>query len=459
MADNTKPRFRVSTTDGLANMLSGMGTNRDQRQASFWQFGNIYNDWYQLEAAYSENWIARAVIDNPVEDATREWLSYNHDSASDIDKHARQMKLQAVIQGAFKWSGLYGGAGILMVTDQPLDRPLNVNRIKKGSLKKLLPLDRMYITGSEFNYTDILADNFMHPEYYLVYGGTMLIHSSHFVRAPGAQLPMRLRQLNGGWDDSQLRRCMEDLNDAVAAKGGIAKLIQEANVDVITNESLKSALAAGDSDVEMGERYRLFGMMKSMFRIALLSGEETYERKGASFGGLGEVLSTMMEWTAGAARQPMTRLFGVQSKGMGDTGQGDTTNYYDSIRSRQENDYRPVIEQINQVLVRSALGSYPEDLNFEFNPLSQPSENEVAQQNLANAQADEMRIAQGVVRRSQVARKLKEQAQYAIGDDDIERLEQDEQAEFEGGSRLPDAASIFGGGESESEEQGPPEED
>lgn len=59
----------------------------------------------------------------------------------------------------------------------------------------------------------------MQPDYYRVNGGQQLIHFSHFVRAPGAALPMRLRMINGGWDDSRLRRCLEDVKDAVAAKG------------------------------------------------------------------------------------------------------------------------------------------------------------------------------------------------------------------------------------------------
>lgn len=56
-----------------------------------------------------------------------------------------------------------------------------------------------------------------------VNGGQQKIHFSHFVRAPGAALPMRLRMINGGWDDSRLRRCLEDVKDAVAAKGGFLR--------------------------------------------------------------------------------------------------------------------------------------------------------------------------------------------------------------------------------------------
>ncbi|MCE8034606.1 DUF1073 domain-containing protein [Billgrantia tianxiuensis] len=425
MSEDTKMRLRftadgsVLMRDGLRNVVSGMGTDRDMRSFSKFAYG-IYQDFAELEAAYSENWIARQVIDVPVDDATREWRSFSCKEAQEIQREEKRLNLQGVTQEAFKWAGLYGGAGVLMITDQPLDAPLDVTKIKKGSLKRLMVLDRMLLAGQRYNVTDPLSPNYMLPEVYRVAGGVQEIHHSHFVRAPGAKLPLRIRMINGGWDDSQLRRCMEDIKDAVAAKGGIASLIQEANVDIIQKEGLAEALGSGDMDGQVAERYRLFGMMKSLFRLGLLDSSEEYHRHPASFGGLGEVLRSLMEWVSGAAEIPMTRLFGVQSKGIGDSGEGDSRNYYSAIGGRQEADYRPFLERIDEVLIRSALGNMPDDCEFEFNPLSQPSDTELAQQELGFANADDVRLQQGVVRRSQIMRKLQSQGVYAISDEEIE---------------------------------------
>lgn len=443
MSEDTRPRLRyhsngqaIASNDGLKNVISGMGTERDRRTHSQFAYGSV-NDIAELEAAYATNWIARQVIDAPVDDATREWRVFSIDEAAEIRKAENAMNLQGVTQEAFKWSGLYGGAGVLLITDQPFETPLDHKRIKKGSLKRLLVLDRMLITGQDFNVSDPMSANYLLPNYYLVNGGQQFIHHSHFVRAPGAKLPLRLRMINQGWDDSQLRRCMEDIKDAVSAKSGVASLIQEANVDIITKDGMSDILSSGDMDQSVANRYTMFGMMKSMFRLGLLDGTEKYDRHAASFGGLGEILSTLMEWVSGAAEIPMTRLFGVQSKGMGDSGKGDMNNYYNAIRGKQESDYRQFLEEIDKVLIPSALGSMPDDCEFDWNPLSQPSDTELAQQQLAFAQSDDIRLAQGVVRRSQVARKLAEQGVYAIGDDDIDQMETDEKAERDGEEFIP----------------------
>jgi len=425
-----KPRIRL-TADGLENVMTGMGTERDRRTYSRFAIGTM-QDFAEMESAYIENWVARAIVDFPVEDATREWREFSSDDATLLREAETKYGIQSITQEAFKWSGVYGGAGVLMITDQDLAKPLNIQKIKKGSLKKLRVLDRMLISGQNYNVTNILADNYMRPNIYRVNGGLQDIHHSHFITAPGASLPLRLQLLNGGWDDSQLRRCLEDIKDSVSAKGGIASLILEANVDTITRQNLSNDLSSGDMDEAIAKRYRLFGMMKSLFRLALLDSNEEFDRKPITFGGLGEILSVLMEWTSGAAGIPMTRLFGVQAKGLGDSGQGDMNNYNNKIRGLQKSSYRPFLNKLDAVWIRSALGAMPDGYDFEFSPLAQPSNSELHDQRLADAQTDEIRLQQRVVRPSQVARKLMDQGLYAIDEKDITRIEKDELAEQDG---------------------------
>lgn len=448
-----KPRFKMTndgsiipTHDGLSNVVSGMGTNRDRRMYNRFTISSV-NDYLEMEAAYNENWIAAAVVDNPVEDATREWRRFTGEIASAVQAAEKKYELQERTQEAFTWAGVYGGAGLLMVTDQDFDKPLKIEKITKGSLKRFVCLDRTLISPSAYNYSDPTAENYMRAERYRINGGAQDVHHSHFILAPGSPLPPRLRLLNNGWDDSILRRCMEDLKDSVAAKSGVASLIQEANIDVISRENLATDLSSGDMDQSIINRFMNFGLLKSMFRLALLDKNEEFDRKQISFGGLGEILAVLMEWTAGAAKQPMTRLFGVQSKGLGDSGEGDTRNYFNRVRGDQEKKYRKFLNQIDEVMIRSALGEMPEDSNYEFCPLDIPTETEVKDRNLAEAQTDDLRLQQKVIPRSAVAKKLKDSGQYVIDDKFIQQLEEDERADAAGEYR-------FNLGEVEKEDSG-----
>lgn len=447
-----KPRLR-GTTDSLTNMVANLGTNRDTRSHN--HFGYQFISQYELEAAYQSNWIARRIVDVPNEDATREWRTFNGSEAQEIAQEEKRLGLQQLYQNASCWSDLYGGAGMIMITNQDLAKPLDVRKIKKGDLKKFIVLDRWDLSAQEFNFTNPLGENFMKPEFYTFVNGQTRVHHSHVVRLEGARLPRRLSQLEQGWGDSRLRRCMDDLRDVVATKGGIASLVLKANVDTITRDGLSAALAGPECDA-ITRRYQMFGMMQSMVNLGLLDSSEKYERNSVSFAGLSQIMEQFMVWTAGCAEQPVTKLFGQSASGLSATGEGDQDNYYDTIKARQDGPNRQHLEIIDQVLVRSAIGHFPDDLEFEWNPLYQASGAEQAQQDLADAQTDTINIDNGTIKPSQAMRRMQGRGTYDITDDDIkaqvEREKDEDNGEFDNeNNELP----TFGAGDIDKDEPGP----
>ena len=427
-----KPRIQVQdgkivSTDSLSNLVANIGTNRDKRSHN--AFGFEFVNQIELEAAYQSNWIARRIVDKPNEDALREWRKFSGKQSKLIESEERRLGVQQHYLDTCCWADLYGGAALLMVTGQDLSKPLDLDKIKKGGLKNLVVLDRWDIQPIEFNLTDPLEPNWMQPNSYMMVNGTQPIHYSHIIRRTGARLPRRMRMFEQGWGDSRLRRCMSDLRDVVATKGGIASLVLEANVDTITVDGLKSALSSAQCD-NVTERYRMFGMMKSIVNLALLDKQsETYERHSIAFSGLSQIMEQFMVWTAGAAEMPVTELWGQSASGLSSTGEGDLKTYHGTIKGKQDGQMRLDLEGLDQVLIRSALGTYPEGIEFEWNPLSLPSGNEQAQEDLADAQADAMNIESRVIRPSHAMRRAQGKGTYAITDEQIkaqEQLEQDE---------------------------------
>jgi phage-related protein (TIGR01555 family) len=72
---------------------------------------------------------------------------------------------------------------------------------------------------------------------------------------------------------------------------------------------------------------------------------------------------------AGAARTPVTKLFGRSPAGMNATGESDLQNYYDYIDGLRENDFREIIEKLLPILAMSAWGRIPDDLDISFPPM------------------------------------------------------------------------------------------
>lgn len=413
-----------SSSDGLVNVVSGLGTQKAKRSHNQFQYGFL-NDFQQLDAAYQTSWLARAIVDYPAEDMTREWRTLKCDDADVIRAEEDRLQLPAMVSEATSWARLYGGAGILMLTNQDLTKPLKPEKIKKGDLYRLLVIDRFDMTAMDLNQTNILAANYLQPEFYTIAAGAQMIHWTHFARFAGAKLPRRQRAQTQGWGDSELRKCLDDVMDIVASKDGIAELMQEANVDIIKREGLSDELAS-DQDDAITARYALFSMMKSSINLALLDGEETYDRKTLDLSGVAPVLDTLMTWISGAADIPLTRLFGTSAKGLNATGEGDMDNYFNSLSSKRLTQIDPGLRQLDEVMVRSATGQWLEDFNYVWNPYKQPDAVQISAANKAKAETDILYKDAAIVTTSQIQRRLQAEELYQFDDEKIEALEADE---------------------------------
>lgn len=408
--------------DGLVNVATGLGTSKSKSTHNMWELDTLFNHWQQLDTAYQTNWISRQICDVPAEDMTREWRAIKSEGAEEISQVEQLLDIPGKVQEAIVWARLYGGSGILMLTGQDLTKPLNVNKIKKGDLSRVIVFDRWDLSAMTLNMTNILARNYLQPEFYTITLGAQRIHWSHIVRFEGAKLPRRQQLQTHGWGDSELRKCMADIKEMVAAKGGIAELMQEANVDIIKRENLNDDLAS-DQDEAIIKRYEMFSLMKSCVNMGLLDGDEEFQRQTLNLSGVSPILEVFMTWISGAANIPLTKLFGTSAKGMNATGDGDMHNYNDSIRGMQTSKLSPSMNYLDQVLVRSALGEMPDDYTYIWNPLEQLNDLEAAQSEQLRSQKDKTYSDMGVITTSQIQRRLQSNNEYQFNDDDIEALE------------------------------------
>ncbi|WP_368648609.1 phage portal protein [Castellaniella ginsengisoli] len=198
-----KPRYKL-TTDGLVNVVSGLGTGKGKRDHNRFVAGQLL-ECRELEAAYQTNWIARQIVDIPADDMTREWRTIKCQASDDIRQEEDRLNLQSCVNEALSWSRLYGGAAILPLTNQDLERPFQPEAIGRGGVQRLMVFDRWDLIPHAINTWDVLAENYLQPEFYTLYQGSQKIHWTHFIRFVGAKLPRRQRVLLQGWGDSQLR--------------------------------------------------------------------------------------------------------------------------------------------------------------------------------------------------------------------------------------------------------------
>lgn len=158
----------------------------------------------------------------------------------------------------------------------------------------------------------------------------------------------------------------------------IALLTFMANIRVMKIDGMEQLLAYGGDKSQQALYNTLEGlnMMLNNNGIQILGKDDSYESHQYTFSGLGEVYDRFMMDVSGACGIPVTKLFGRSPAGMNSTGDADMDNYYDTIEQSQESQLRPVLDKLLPIVCMSALGAVPDDLDYIFNPVRRPSNDE-----------------------------------------------------------------------------------
>ncbi|HEY4292066.1 anti-CBASS protein Acb1 family protein [Luteibacter sp.] len=409
---------RTSASDTLQNLVAGLGDPRDKASYGRYVIGRVI-DQNELEVLYRTNWLAGKVVDIPASDMTRAWVTrktaFTDEQMKPFYALEKRLKLKAKVKDAVAWGRLYGGSAIFVhVKGQDPKAPLDPATIQQGAHISLHVLDRYRASrGAGAAVLDPISSMFGQPETFRIAGTSLEVHHSRMIQFQGAELPWQQYITNGYWHDSVLQRLYDSLTRYDTVTQGTASMFFEAVVDVLKVAGLGDMLSTDEGTELVKKRFALAAMMKSFNRMLLIDGADDHSQKTNSFAGVKDVMQQFMSDIAGGADIPATRLFGKSPDGMNASGDSDTRNYYDRISSDQEDDLRPPLELLDEVLMRASLGVYPDDLEMTFNPLWQMSDTEKATLEKTRADRDQVYLAIGVVTEGVVAAELLENGTYS----------------------------------------------
>ncbi|KRE07444.1 hypothetical protein ASE63_22355 [Bosea sp. Root381] len=368
------------TSDTLMNLTSGLGTIRDKSTGGMFVLPLL--DKGQVDNAYRGDWIARKIVDVPAFDETREWRDWQADKPQieKIEAEEARLSVQRKVMQARKLARLYGGAVLFIGTgDRDPMAEIRPDGIKAGGLKYLHVFSRHEMIAGELDQ-DPLSPFYGEPIKYTLAGRQDMvdIHPSRVVRFVGAEIPDRAVAYDS-WGDTVLQAVYDAVMQAGSAAAAIAAMLQEAKVDIVRVPEFMESLATEEYRSRLLQRFSLANTGKSITNTLLLDKEEEWSSKQISFATLPDVLNTYLQIASGAADIPATRLLGQTPGGLQSTGQSDIRNYYDRISAGQNLELRPALSRLDEILIRSALGSKPDAVHYTWAPLWQMTEVEKAE--------------------------------------------------------------------------------
>lgn len=445
--DKTRSVLDENATASILNATTGHGVpGKDPRIGGYFTFGPQMN-YAEASAMYSSMWVAKKIVDIPVDDELRGWREchcpeIDPEKVQEVETLEKKLGIKKAIERCRKWARLFGGSVMLLgVNDggKDLSEPLDIESLKEGALEFVQPLDMWQVGVEDININEPYAPDYWEPHYYNVYGHR--VHKSRLIKFIGEEVPYQIAGYYNYFGISVLQPSYEQIRDVGMSLAGAATMILRGNQDIVKTKQLWDYVGT-ENESKIKARFTLMELQRSIMNMLVLDSEEDFASVPATFSGLEGVLSTMLQMTTGAADIPATRFFGQSPQGFNATGESDMRNYYDKIGSQRENVLRPALEQLDEILVRSAIGEMPEDWTFDFPPLWQPNASELA--DIENKKLDKMiKLADLGVPQEVLLKDVKEAGlSKNLTDEDVEALSKE--PEFFPAEVGGEAAEAFG---------------
>jgi phage-related protein (TIGR01555 family) len=349
------------------------------------QFGSVMTRMFgpQLAyAAYCESGMMQRVIELPASDRVREWRDWqaDQDQIEKLEKEEKRLGLVAKVKAAEILRGIGGGALILVAGGSP-SQPINVTGV--GGLVAINVVHKDQITLVDIDQ-ELSSPNYGLPRAFKIGSEQTEIHPSRVVCFRGDPLMVGygvgLEQ--AFWGRSRLMRVFKEVQKSDDTQAWFAALVRKAKLLRIGIPSLTDAVAAPGGQDRMNRRMSAIALSESVLNATVYdSGDgqgagEKIEDYQVSWAGIPAMMDAFDQRVAAVSGIPFTVLQGRSPGGMNATGTHDERNWNREVQQGQKLELAPCLDQIDAALIPSALGSRPEEIWWQFAPLSTPSEAE-----------------------------------------------------------------------------------
>jgi len=378
-------KFRDGSENTLQNGLSdalglntlvgpGLGTQLSEADTLFKN-----NRWYLisnmrslLSQIYVEHGIIQNVIDVPVDDGLRGGILIQSKQLSEeqindlLVSVERDNDISKVGQG-MKWNRLYGGAGVLAITGQNPETPLDIKSISLDSPLEFRPVDMWELFWDKQNVEGYNPELQEHEfEYYSYYGKK--VHKSRVLRMEGLVAPSFIRPRLRGWGFSVIEAMVRSINQYLKSNNLSFEVLDEFKLDVYKLKDLKNTLLQPGGDAKVKQRVGLANGQKNYQKAVVLDAEDDFDHKQLSFAGLSDAMKEIRNQVAADLRMPQTKIFGQSSAGF-NSGEDDIEVYNSMVEGTVRNNCKPIILKIIEIKCQKLFGMIPSDLKIEFKPL------------------------------------------------------------------------------------------
>lgn len=375
-------RVQNDLADALGLSQSIMGFNPGSIGLQITQADTLFlhERWYLisnfrqlLNQVYVEHGIVQTLVDVPVDDGMRGGVDIKTEQLSEDQIRdlaiwvEREDILDNVIGRSCKWNRLFGGAGIVIITDQDPQTPLNIQALTMDSKLKFRAVDMWELFWDRQN-TEGYDQELQETEYEFYNYYSKKVHKSRVRKMVGLTPPSFIRPRLRGWGFSVVESVVNALNQYLKANALIFEVLDEFKVDVYKLKNFASTLLSPNGASQIQKRIQMANQQKNFQNALTLDSEDDFIQKQLTFAGMADVMTGIKQFIASELRMPMTKLFGVSAAGF-NSGEDDIENYNAMVESQVRAKTKQEILFVLELKCQQMFGFIPDDLEISFKPL------------------------------------------------------------------------------------------
>ncbi|WHB31191.1 portal protein [Xanthomonas phage NEB7] len=332
------------------------------------------------------------------------------DKITQITQKLEQLNVRSLIRTAVIHDQAYGGAHVFPhlrsgSVDVPADSPLLLTPafVTKGCLQAFSCVEPMWLTPNAYNATDPTKPNFYKPSsWYML---STIVHTTRLFTMISRPVGDMLKAAYSFRGVSVSQLAMPYVDNWLRTRQSVSDTVKQFSITYLKMD-MAQLLAPGGAQ-SLQDRLTLFNLNRDNRNVGAVDmTTEDFAQINTPLSGLDALQAQSQEQMAAVSHIPLVKLTGITPAGLNANSDGEIRVWYDFVAGYQVHNTGPLMEWILDIVQLSEFGEIDPGLSWDWNPLYELTDLELADVREKNARTDQTYLEAQIVSGDMVAQRL-----------------------------------------------------
>lgn len=357
----------------------------------------------------------RSMHETLADEAVRTWgkitaASTTADGSADrvarCTQRIEQLGIRALVRQLVIHDQAYGGGHLFArIADTQPDAPLLLKPtfVAPKSLQGFAAVEPTWVSPSDYNATHPTRPDFYKPRMWYLLGEQ--VHASRVHTVISRPVGDLLKAAYSFRGVSMTQLAMPYVDNWLRTRQAVSDTVKQFSVTNLATD-MSQLLAPGGAQ-SLDARLQLFNLNRDNRNVGALDKDtEEVQQINTPLSGLDALQAQSQEQMAAVSHIPLVKLLGITPAGLNANSDGEIRVWYDYVAGYQAHNLTPVMLWVLQLIQLDEFGDIDPGLSWDWNPLFELTDLELADLREKNARTDREYYDMGVVSGEQIAARL-----------------------------------------------------